>query len=112
MCVSMCNLCVLVPVSVCVRVRMCVCVFVCICHVCLCVILCCVCACVSIIVCVLPVLNSGMCYASVQCTSTFRPDGNTMYVPIQSLERRYMYRKLGTQIDIESVVCINMHKCS
>ena len=31
---------------------------------------------------------------------------------IQSLETRYMYRKLGTQIGIESVVCTNMYKCT
>ena len=31
---------------------------------------------------------------------------------IQSLEIRYMYRKLGTQIYIESVVCTGMHKYS
>ena len=57
--------------------------------------------------CIATFIQWCVCYASVQCMCTSRGrDGDTMYVPtIQSLETRYMYRKLGTQIDIESVVC-------
>ena len=58
--------------------------------------------------CIATLIQWCVCYAIVQCMCTFRvPDGDTMY---STLETRYMYRKLGTQIYIESVVCTNMHK--
>ena len=80
------------------------CVFVCVCHVfvCVCVSICCVCACVSVIACELPHLYSGVCVMQV-CN---------VCVHIEYQMGTYMYRKLGTQIYIESVICTNMHKCS
>ena len=60
--------------------------------------------------CIATFIQWCVCYASVQCTCTFRvPDGDTMY---SILGDKIHDRKLGTQIYIESVVCTNMHKCS
>ena len=110
LCVCLCVFHVCLCVCECVRVRMCVCVYVMCVFVCLCTI-CCVCACVSVFACVLPHLYSGVCVMQVRnvCVHLEYQMGTQC---IQSLETRYMYRKLGTQIYIESVVCTNMHKCS
>ena len=59
---------------------------------------------------VLPHLYSGVCVQVCNVCVHLEYQMGTQC--IQSLETRYMYRKLGTQIYIESVVCTNMHKYS
>ena len=82
--------------------------FVCLC---VCVSVCCVSACVSVFACVLPHLYSDVCVMQV-CNVRVHLEHQMGAHCIQFLETRYMYRKLGTQIYIELVVCTNMHKCS
>ena len=67
-----------------------------------------VCTCVRVFACVLPHLYSGVCVMQV-CNVCVHLEYQMGTQCIQSLETRYMYRKLGTQIYIESVVCTNMH---
>ena len=67
--------------------------------------------CVSVFACVLPHLYSGV-YVMQVCNVCVHLEYQMGTQCIQSLETRYMYRKLGTQIYIESVVCTNMHKYS
>ena len=97
-----------VPVSVTVSVSVCVCVCGCGCMSCVC--LCIYMLCVSVFACVLPHLYSGVCVQVCNVCVHFEYQMGTQC--IQSLETRYMYRKLGTQIYIESVVCTGMHKNS
>ena len=54
---------------------------------------------------------SGVCVMQV-CNVCAHVEDQMGTQCIQSLETLYMYRKLGTQIYIESGVCTNMHKCS
>ena len=103
-CVCVCAVCVYVyfmctsvyvPVSVSVSVSICVCVCVCMC-LCMCV---CLCVYVSMYVCerVLPHIYSGVCVMQV-CNVCVHLEYQMGTRCIQSLETRYMYRKLGTQI--------------
>ena len=80
---------------------MCVCL-------CVCVSICCVCACVSVFACVLPHLYSGVCVMQV-CNVCVHLEYQMGTQCIQSLETRYMYRKLGTQI---SGLYKHAYKCS
>ena len=66
--------------------------------------------CVSVFACVLPHLYSGVCVQVCNVCVHLEYQMGTQC--IQSLVTRYMYRKLGTQIYIESVVCTGMHKYS
>ena len=83
---------------------------VCVCGCMSCVCLCIYMLCVSVFACVLPHLYSGVCVQVCNVCVHLEYQMGTQC--IQSLETRYMYRKLGTQIYIESVVCTGMHKYS
>ena len=89
----------------CVRVRMCVCLWVYV--VCVSVYLYVVCE--RFCMCI-ATLYSGVCVQVCNVCVHLEYQMGTQC--IQYLETRYMYRKLGTQIYIESVVCTGMYKYS
>ena len=70
-----------------------ICVCVCVCMSCVC--LCIYKLCVSVFACVLPHLYSGVCVMQV-CNVCVHLEYQMGTQCIQSLETRYMYRKLGT----------------
>ena len=110
MCLSM-SVHVSVHACMCQCVCFSVCVCLCVCVYVVCVSMCvCLCVCVSVFACVLPHLYSGVCVQV--CNACVHLEYQMGTQCIQSLETRYMYRKLGTQIYIESVVCTDMHKYS